>query len=767
MLGKIRIYDLARELGLPAKAALEELRALGIRAKSHSNTIDQTDADLLRRKIASVAPAKKEKGKTKTQRAKPSPGKPAKAVGAAKPKTSPAKPKAKPKKVSAPKAKAAAEPPEPPPASAESPKPREAPKAAEAEKPKGVVIPMPKPKAKAPRKKTEETEEAVQEEAVQEKEPAVAAELKPIYLSEGATVKEIAERMEVKTKDVLASLMRRGVLAHINRTLDTKTAAAVAKEFGFLAQTLSYEEMTARAHTEAAESAPSKPLPLRAPIVTVMGHVDHGKTKLLDAIRQTNVVSEEAGGITQHIGAYRVTTRNRKDGSERTVVFLDTPGHEAFTRMRARGASVTDVVVLVVAADDGVKPQTLEALSHARSANVPIVVAVNKIDKAGADPQRVRSQLAEHGLSPEEWGGDTVMVNVSALKKEGIDDLLEMLVLVADLKELRANSDLAASGTVIEAHVERGHGQVANILVQQGTLHKGDAFIAGTAHGRVRALLDDRGDFIKEAGPSTPVEVLGLNGLPEAGDRFQVVEDDKEARRVATLRVERARAEKLGAMERLTLDSLSRQIEKGEIQELPLVLKCDVKGSFEVLSDRLQKLSTEKVRVNIVHGGLGAITEGDILLAEATNAVVLGFHVRPESKASDTAQRQSVEVRTFDVIYELTEAVESAMLGLLKPSRREVVLGHAEVRQTFKISKAGTVAGCFVASGIIPRSADVKLFRQNVLIYEGQISSLKRFKDDAKEVKAGLECGIGVANFNDIKVGDIIEAFREEIVQLS
>jgi translation initiation factor IF-2 len=755
MLGKIRIYDLARELGLPAKAALEELRALGVQAKSHSNTIDQTDADRLRRKVASGAPAKQKKGKTKAQKAKPSPGKPAKVVRAGKPKTSPAKPRAKPKKVSAPKAKAAAKPPEPQPepAPAESPKPPEAREAAGAEKPKGVVIPM--PKAEAPR---EEAEEAVQEE-----EPA--AELKPIYLSEGATVKEIAERMEVKAKDVLASLMRRGVFAHINRTLDAKTAAAVAEEFGFLAQTLSYEEMTARAHTEAAESAPSKPLPLRAPIVTVMGHVDHGKTKLLDAIRQTNVVSEEAGGITQHIGAYRVTTRNRKDGSERTVVFLDTPGHEAFTRMRARGASVTDIVVLVVAADDGVKPQTLEALSHARSANVPIVVAVNKIDKAGADPKRVRSQLAEHGLSPEEWGGDTVMVNVSALKIQGIDELLEMLVLVADLKELRANSELAASGTVLEAHVERRHGQVANVLIQQGTLRGGNAFIAGTAHGRVRALLNDRGDFIKEAGPSTPVEVLGLNGLPEAGDRFQVVEDEKEARRVATLRIERARAEKLGTMERLTLDSLSQQIEKGEIQELPLVLKCDVKGSFEVLSDRLQKLSTEKVRVNVVHGGLGAITEGDILLAEATNAVVLGFHVRPEAKASDTAQRQSVEVRTFDVIYELTQAVEDAMLGLLKPTRREVVLGHADVRQTFKVSKAGTIAGCFVESGIIPRSADVKLFRQNVLIYEGQISSLKRFKDDAKEVKAGLECGIGVANFNDIKVGDIIEAFREEIVQ--
>jgi translation initiation factor IF-2 len=579
-----------------------------------------------------------------------------------------------------------------------------------------------------------------------------------ITLAEGMAVADLATKLDVKAKDVLKKLMERRMMMTINSTLDNETAAMIAREFGADVKMQSFEEEMLQVESE---DVNPDDLVTRAPVVTVMGHVDHGKTTLLDAIRSARVAEREAGGITQHIGAYAVQV------NDRNVVFLDTPGHEAFTMMRARGARVTDVVILVVAADDGVMPQTREAIDHAKAAGVPILVAINKIDKPDANPDRVKKELADLGLVPEQWGGQTVMVEVSAKKKQNLELLLEMILLVTELGELKANPKRNASGTVLEAQLDKGRGPVATILVQDGTLRVGDTFIAGTIVGKVRALIDDRGRHLKAAGPATPVEVLGLGGLPQPGDAFQALTDTAKARQIAHFRQTQAKEKALGGKgTRLTLESLQQQIAEGGMKELPIIIKADVQGSAEVLGDTLTKLTDEKVKVRIIHSGAGAINESDVLLASASNAIIIGFNVRPDRNAQDVADREKVDIRLHSVIYNVVDEMKKAMTGLLEPTFREVRIGAAEVRDTFKVPKFGTIAGCMVTDGRITRAGDTqaRLVRDNVVVYEGKIGSLRRFKDDVSEVRAGAECGIGFDRFNDIKVGDVIEAFVVERV---
>jgi translation initiation factor IF-2 len=576
-----------------------------------------------------------------------------------------------------------------------------------------------------------------------------------ITVTEGITVKELSEKLDVKASMVIKKLMDRNILATINQTLDSKLATEMAREFGASTSTITYEE-EAQQKDEITEE--QKDVVKRAPVVTIMGHVDHGKTSLLDSIREANVAGKEAGGITQHIGAYYV----EKDG--RKVVFIDTPGHEAFTRMRARGAKVTDIVVLVVAADDGVMPQTLEAIDHARAAKVPIVVAINKIDKPDAQPERIKQQLSDRGLLAEDWGGDTVMVPVSAKMKINLDLLLEMILLVADLQDLKANPSRPAMGNVLEAKLDRGRGPVATVLVRNGTLHVGDYFICGAVFGKVRAMLNDRGEQIREAEPSTPVEVLGLESLPEAGDDFQVVTDTAKAKQIVLFREAKVREATMAKSSRLTLEQLHKKLAAGEVTELPIILKADVGGSAEVLSDTLQKLSNEKVRIRVLRSGVGAINESDVLLASASDAIIIGFNVRPERNTSALAEQEKVDIRLHTIIYNLTDEIKRAMTGLLEPVFKEVYKGKAEVRETFRITKVGNVAGCQVQDGTITRDSEVRLLRDNVVVYTGKISSLRRFKDDVSEVKSGMECGITLENYGDIKQNDIIEAFVTERV---
>ncbi len=582
-------------------------------------------------------------------------------------------------------------------------------------------------------------------------------EPREVTITEGISVRQLAEKLDVRSKELLATLLSRGVFATINQPLDVATATSLAEAFNGIVTVKSFEEEVVEEVSREEKKAGLEP---RAPVVTVMGHVDHGKTSLLDAIRETSVAAGEAGGITQHIGAYEVHANDRK------IVFIDTPGHEAFTRMRARGAKVTDLVVLVVGADDGVMPQTLEAISHAKNAGVPIVVAINKIDKPDAQPERVKRQLADQGLLPEEWGGETVMVEVSAKQKTNLDKLLEMILLVSDLRELKASSGVPASGTVLESRVDKGRGPVATVLVQNGTLHVGDFFFCGAVYGKVRAMFDDRGHPVREAGPSTPVEVLGLQGIPEAGDNFQVA-DEVKARHIVDYRQSKIREQSLArtATGRITLDQLHEQLKAGEVKELPIVLKADVQGSVEVLNEVLPKLSSDEVKIKIIHSSVGAVTETDVLLASASNAIIIAFNVRPDRKAADLAQQEKVDIRTHTIIYELTEELKKALAGLLEPVYKEVHLGRAEVRNTFRIKGVGTVAGCYVTDGTIKRDAELRLVREGVVVYTGKVSSLKRFKEDASEVRSGFECGVGIANFNDLKVGDVIEFFTVEALE--
>jgi translation initiation factor IF-2 len=588
-----------------------------------------------------------------------------------------------------------------------------------------------------------------------------------ITVTEGISVKDLAEKLDVRGKDLIATLLMRGVFVTVNQSLDAELVKDVARQFGADTQVISFEDQMAN---EAIENLLQQPNPdelevARPPVVTVMGHVDHGKTSLLDAIRETDVAAGEAGGITQHIGAYKVKfTKEGSPASGREIVFLDTPGHEAFTRMRARGAKVTDIVVIVVAADDGVMPQTLEAIDHAKAAGVPIIVAVNKIDKPDAQPERVKQQLSDRGLSPEEWGGSTVFVEVSAKKRQNLDLLLEMICLVADIQNLKATPDRSAVGTVIEAKLDRGRGAVATVLVQNGTLRNSDSFIMGNTFGKIRAMFDDRGRSIDIAGPSTPVEILGLESMPDAGDTFLVVADRDKAKSVSQFRKMREREATLAKSSRVSLEGLAEQIKQAGVKELPLILKGDVTGSVEVLADSLQKMSTEKVRIKVIHTGVGAITESDILLASASNAIIIGFNVRPERKGAELAEQEGVEIRLHSIIYELQDEIRKAMLGLLDPVYKENYLGKAEVLNIFRIPKVGTIAGARVLDGVLRRDADIRLTRGGEQVFKGKLGSLKRFKDDAKEVTSGMECGIGINNFNDIQVGDQIEAFVTERV---
>ncbi len=589
--------------------------------------------------------------------------------------------------------------------------------------------------------------------------PPVPREPREIIITEGITVRDLAEKLDVRAKDVLKTLLDRGVFASINQALDVQTATSLAEAFSGIVKVISFEEEVVQ---EVAKEEKAENLQPRAPVVTVMGHVDHGKTSLLDAIRETDVAAGEAGGITQHIGAYQVQVDGRR------VVFVDTPGHEAFTRMRARGAKVTDIVVLVVAADDGVMPQTQEAIDHAKAAGVPMVVAINKIDKPEAQAERVKRQLSDRGLMPEEWGGDTVMVEVSAKQKKNLDKLLEMILLVADLRELRANQRAPATGTVLESRVDKGRGPVATVLVQNGTLRAGDVFICGAVYGKVRAMFDDRGRPVKEAGPATPVEVLGLQGVPEAGDHFQVA-DEAKARHIVEYRQTKLREASLArsAGARITLDQLHEQLASGEVKELPIVIKADVQGSVEVLSEMLPKLSTDHVKLKIIHASVGAVSETDVLLASASNAIIIAFSVRPDRKAADLAQQENVDIRAHTVIYEVSDEIKKAMAGLLEPVIKETYQGRAEVRDTFRIKGVGMIAGCYVQDGVLKRDAEVRLLRDAVVIYTGRINSLRRFKEDVGEVRSGFECGVGISNFSDVKVGDVLECFTMQKLALA
>jgi translation initiation factor IF-2 len=619
-----------------------------------------------------------------------------------------------------------------------------------------IVLPEPtedeeleKPKAPSARRDTRKQAAPVSGKVLEFKKPTGK-----VALTEGVTVKELADKLGVKANDLMKHLlMKKGLMVSINQPLGADLALEIAKDLEIDAEVVSFETAADLVAIEKAASTGTTP---RGPVITVMGHVDHGKTSLLDAIRETNVAAGEAGGITQHIGAYQVEKRGRK------IVFLDTPGHEAFTMMRARGAKVTDIVVLVVAADDGVMPQTKEAIDHARAAKAPMIVAINKIDKPNANVEKVRRELADAGVLVEQWGGDVVSVEVSAVKKQGIDDLLDMILLTADLLDLKATPEMPAKGVVLEARKEVGRGIVATVLVQDGTLKIGDAFFAGSTYGRVRAMADERNKRVNEVGPATPVQVTGFEEMPNAGDTIQVVDEEAQARTIGEMRSLKVREASQTKESRVSLDQLFQRMQQGSVKDLNIILKADVQGSVEVLNDTLRKLSTDEVKVNVIHSSVGAISTNDVLLASASQAIIVGFNIRPERSAAELAEKEGVDIRLYTVIYNLVDEIRSAMTGLLEPKFQEVFQGRAEVRETFKVPKAGTIAGCMVIDGVIPRTASVRLLRDNRVIYEGKIGSLRHFKNDVSEVRQGFECGIGIERFQDIKIGDVIEAFKVE-----
>ncbi|MCI0443785.1 translation initiation factor IF-2 [bacterium] len=767
---KVRIHQVAKDLDKTAKEILEVLEELGVEdVKSHQSSIDESLVPKIKQRLS--AHKKETHGHHKVE-AKAEPKKEHKTTHKVEPKTHKVEHKTTAKVESKTEHKPKVE---------HKAKTEHKPKAKEETIVKEEVKPKKKAASHTHREPAHaETAVAVAEpeveEAITPAEPSISEEelerltapeaetvapipevpLRPrIHISENIAVKDLALKLNVMSKILLKKLLDRGILANLNQSLDLKLAEQLADEFGFDIEVRSYEEVVAREQEgEETEASQSR----RPPVVTIMGHVDHGKTSLLDAIRESNVAGGESGGITQHIGAYSVSV------NQRGITFIDTPGHEAFTRMRARGALVTDIVVLVVAADDGVMPQTLEAIDHAKAAKVPIVVAINKMDKPDANPDRIKQQLSQHGILIEEYGGETVCVEISARKKTNIDTLLEMILLVADILELKASPGRLSTGTILEAKLDKSRGPVGTVLVQNGTLHVGDVFVAGAVMGRVRAMFNDMGHKMRESLPGEPIEVLGFQGVPQAGDSFQVFKDEFKARSIVAFRQSKARELATQAGSRLSLDQLFNKIQQGEIRELPIIIKADVQGSLEVLSDTLTKLGTSEVKIKIIHSGTGAITLSDVLLAEASNAIIIGYNVRPEPKARELAEKEKVDIRTHTVIYNITAEIRSALEGLLQPTIKEVFLGSAEVRDTFRIPKVGTIAGCYVSSGKITRSASVRLVRDHVVTYEGKISSLKRFKDDASEVKEGFECGVGIENYNDIKVGDTIEAFTTEKV---
>lgn len=619
-------------------------------------------------------------------------------------------------------------------------------------KAKPGTLPRPRPnRRKSKRKRTREVAEQSSERTARVPEG-------PVVIEGAMTVRELAERLNLPPNEIIRRMMGLGIMVAINERVDGHTAASLAKELGYQVEERLPEEPDDPFALPEEEDDPVRLKP-RSPVVTVMGHVDHGKTSLLDAIRKSKVAQGEAGGITQHIGASVVEVDNRR------VVFLDTPGHEAFTSLRARGAQVTDIVILVVAADDGVMPQTVEAINHAKAAGVPILVAINKIDKPGANPDRVKQQLVDYGLVPEEWGGTTVCVPVSAVTKAGLDELLEMLLLIGEMQELKADPGRKARGVVIEARLDRGRGPVATVLVQNGTLRVGDPLVAGLVSGRVRAMIDDRGRRLTEAGPAIPVEVQGLSGVPQAGDELIVLADEKQAREIAGKRQSLQRTREMEQKQRVSLDDLFNRMREGELKELNLVVKADVQGSVEALEQALEKIDQQDVRLRVLHGGVGAIVESDIMLASASDAIVIGFNVRPDAGARQAAEREKVDVRTYRVIYEALDDITAALKGMLEPTWHEVEQGRADVRATFKVPKVGVVAGCYITEGKVTSRSQVRVIRDGVVLHEGPLISLKRFKDDVREVNAGYECGIGVDRFNDIKEGDTLEFFVMERVQ--
>lgn len=691
---KMRIYEYAKENNMTSKQVIEQLKALNVNVANHMSVIDEETIKKLENKNSTPTEEKKPKEKKKDER------------------------------------------------------PVEQKQKNQNKKPQN-------PNQKGNKKGNQNKKGKKQEQ----KSPVSAKESKlpeKIVFSGTLTVGELAKKLGKEPSEIIKKLMFLGVMATINQELDKDSIELIAGDYGveveeeIIIDETNFEEIEI-------EDDPEK-LQERPPVVTIMGHVDHGKTTLLDSIRKTKVAAGEAGGITQHIGAYQVNVNGKK------VTFLDTPGHAAFTTMRARGAQITDITVLVVAADDGVMPQTREAISHAKAAGVPIIVAVNKIDKETANPDRVMQELTELELVPEDWGGDTIFVPVSALKGEGIDDLLEMIVLVAEVEELKANPDRFANGTVIEAQLDKGRGPVATLLVQGGTLKVGDPIVVGNTYGRVRAMTNDVGRRVKSAGPSSPVEITGLNDVPQAGDQFRVFADEKTARQIGEARATRNREEQRSENTKVSLEDLFNQIQQGDIKEINVIIKADVQGTVEALKSSLEKIDVEGVKINIIHTGVGAIAESDIILASASNAIVIGFNVRPDANAKRTAEVEKVDIRLHRVIYKAIEEMEAAMKGMLDPEYEEKVIGQAVVRQTFKVSRIGTIAGSYVTDGKITRDSSVRLIRDGIVIYEGGINALKRFKDDAKEVAAGYECGITLENFNDIKEEDIIEAYiMEEI----
>ncbi len=742
-MAKIRVYELAKKLGYQNKVFAEELRQEGIEIKSHMSTVDEETAEFIStifaprkapsEKAPAKAPAAKRAAPSKApQKAEAAPArvkskeKEAQKEEKAREKVTPSK---KGERVSAPDAAAEAK----------------AGKPVQPQKVRDAEIEEEKEAPSGPLKK------AAPQETVPAEQPPRP---RKIRLGESITVKELSEKLSLKAAEVIKDLMKMGHFTTINQTIGYQTASDVCELHQCEVEVThdSLENILIQR-----DDAPEDLKP-RSPVVTIMGHVDHGKTRLLDTIRKANVMEKEAGGITQHIGAYSASTEKG------ACVFLDTPGHEAFTAMRARGAEVTDIVVLVVAADDGVMPQTREAISHARAAEVPIMVAVNKIDLPNANPDRVKQQLSEHDLIPEDWGGNTVFCSVSAKQGEGIGDLLELIILQADLMELKANPDRDAVGVIIEAKLEKGRGPVATVLIQRGTLRVGNNFVTGIWSGKVRALLDDRGQKLKFAGPSTPVEVLGFAGVPKAGDEFIVVSDDRVGREISARRQRRDRLASLLTTSRISLDNFMANVNEGKAKELNLILRTDVQGSIEALRESLLKLGNEEVGVRILHGSTGGITESDIMLAAASSAVIVGFNVRPTRGANEAAKREKVDIRLYSVIYDAIAEVKSALEGILEPITKETIIGHAEVRQTFNIPGVGTICGSYITDGNAARGSLVRLIRDNVVIYTGRISSLRRFKDDVSEVQQGYECGIGIENFNDVKEGDVIEPFVTEEV---
>ncbi|WXR61753.1 translation initiation factor IF-2 [Peptostreptococcaceae bacterium AGR-M142] len=582
--------------------------------------------------------------------------------------------------------------------------------------------------------------------------------LEPVEIDGKLTVGNLSNALDKKSSDIIMALMKAGVMANINQELDLETANDIAKEYSKRI-VLKEEEEELDILPEQLEEDKEEDLSLRPPIVTVMGHVDHGKTTLLDSIRSTNVTKSEAGGITQHIGASTIRINDKK------IVFLDTPGHEAFTSMRARGAQVTDIAILVVAADDGLMPQTIEAINHAKAAQVPIIVAINKMDKPSANPDKVKQELSEQGLLVEDWGGEIISVPVSALKGENIDTLLEMILLVSEMEELKANPNRKAVGTVVEAELDKGRGPVATVVVQNGTLNVGDPIVVGSSCGKIRAMINDKGKRVKKAGPSSPVEILGLSDVPEGGDQFVVVGSEKIARSISERRKLKIREAQMKATQKVSLDVLFEQMKQGELKELNIIIKADVQGSVQAVRQSLEKLSNDEVVIKVIHGGVGAITESDVMLASASNAIIIGFNVRPVSGVKDVAERESVDVRTYTIIYKAIEDIKDAMTGMLDPEFEEVEIGKAQIRATFKVSGVGTIAGCYVTEGKITRNAGARLVRDGIVVHEGKLSSLKRFKDDVKEVASGYECGMGFENYNDLKEGDFIEAYVMEEVK--